>query len=55
VGRPLWREIGSVFFSFCQASPAQPFWDLSPMGLMSIVCLYFLEGQVLYLFPPGTG
>jgi hypothetical protein len=25
VGRPLWREVGSVVFSFCRASPAQPF------------------------------
>jgi hypothetical protein len=58
VGRPLWREVGSVLFSFCQASPVQPFSDLSPMGLMSIVyCLYFwdspnLEGQVPVFISP---
>jgi hypothetical protein len=52
VGRPLWREVGSVVFSFCRASPAQPFSDLRPTGLTSIFyCLYFwdspnLEGEV---------
>jgi hypothetical protein len=34
VGSPLWREDGSVVFSFCRASPAQPFSELSPTGLM---------------------
>jgi hypothetical protein len=58
VGRPLWREVGSVLSSFCRASPAQPFSDLSPTGLMSIVyCLYFwdspnLEGQVPVFISP---
>jgi hypothetical protein len=57
---PLWREVGSVLFSFCRASPAQPFSDLSPTRLMSIVCcLYFWDSptwraEFLYLFPPGT-
>jgi hypothetical protein len=37
VGRPLWREDESVLFSFCRASPAQPFSDLSPTGLMRTV------------------
>jgi hypothetical protein len=52
VGRPLWREVRSVAFSFCWVSPAEPFSELSPMGLMSILyCLYFwdslnLKGQV---------
>jgi hypothetical protein len=33
-----------VIFSFCRASPAQPFSDLSPTGLMSIFyCLYFWD------------
>jgi hypothetical protein len=66
VGRPLWREVGSVVFSFCRTSPAQPFSDLSPTGLMSIVyCLYFwgspkMEGQVpprnrvAYFYPPPS-
>jgi hypothetical protein len=41
-GSPLWWEVGSVLFSFCRVSPAQPFSDLSLTGLMSIVyCLYF--------------
>jgi hypothetical protein len=58
VGRPLWREVGSVLFSFCEASPAQHFSDLSPTGLMSIVyCLYFWnspnqEGQVPVFISP---
>jgi hypothetical protein len=57
VGRPLWREVGSVLFSFCRASPAQRFSDLSPTGLMSIVYwLYFLgspnlEGQGNQVIP----
>jgi hypothetical protein len=52
VRRPLWREVGSVVFSFCSASPAQPFSGLSFTRLMSIFyCLCFwespnLEGQV---------
>jgi hypothetical protein len=34
----------SVLFSFCRASPAQPFSDLSPTGLTSIdYCLYFWD------------
>jgi hypothetical protein len=58
VGRPLWREIGSVVFSYCLASLAQSFSDVSPAGLMSFVyCLYFwdspnLEGQVPVFIPP---
>jgi hypothetical protein len=58
VGRPLWREVGSVIFSFCWASPEQPFSDLSPTGLMSIVYrLYILDspnqqGQVPVLISP---
>jgi hypothetical protein len=43
-GAPLWREVGSVLFSSCWASTPQPFSDLSPTGLMSIVyCLYFWD------------
>jgi hypothetical protein len=58
VGCPLWREVGSVVFSFFRASPAQPFSDLSPTRLMSIVyCLHFwdspnLEGQVPVFISP---
>jgi hypothetical protein len=57
-GSPLWLEVGSVLFSFSRASPAQPFSDLSPTGLMSTVyCLYFwdslnLEGQVPVFISP---
>jgi hypothetical protein len=58
VGRPLWREIGCEFFSFCRESPAQPFSDLNPTGLTSIFyCLYFwdslnLERQVPVVISP---
>jgi hypothetical protein len=51
VGRPLWGEVGFVVFSFCRASPARPFSDLSSMGIISrFYCLYFwdspnFEGQ----------
>jgi hypothetical protein len=54
----LWREVGAVLFSFCWASPARPFSDLSPTGLFSIFyCLYFcdsrnLEGQVPVFISP---
>jgi hypothetical protein len=60
-----------VVFSFCWASPAQPFSDLSPTGLMNVLyCLYFWdspnqEGQVpvfisprnraAQLYPPALG
>jgi hypothetical protein len=46
VGHPLWREVGSVLFGFCRASPAQPFSNLSPTGLTNIVyCLYSVVGK----------
>jgi hypothetical protein len=54
----VWREVRFLVFSFCWASPAQPFSDLSPMGLMSIFyCLYFwdspnLDGQVPVFISP---
>jgi hypothetical protein len=41
-GLPLWQEVGSVFFSCCRASPVQPFSDLIPMGLMTIVSFHLL-------------
>jgi hypothetical protein len=56
--RPLWREVWLVVFSFCWALPAQPFWDLSLTGLMSILYfLYFwdslnLDGQVPVFVSP---
>jgi hypothetical protein len=31
-----------VHFSFCRESPAQPFSDLSPTGLMSLCVLLFI-------------
>jgi hypothetical protein len=36
VGRPLWREDGSVVFNCCWASSEQSFWAISSAGLMSI-------------------
>jgi hypothetical protein len=51
MGRPLWLEVGSVVFSFCRASPAQPFSDLSPAGLIFyfilFYCLYFWDSANL--------
>jgi hypothetical protein len=53
VERPLWREDGSVLFSFCRASPAQPFSDLSPTRLMIIFyCLYFWGSSNLVVQVP---
>jgi hypothetical protein len=52
------EKSGHYFSIFCRASPAQPFSDLSPTELMSIVyCLYFwdfrnLEGQVPVFISP---
>jgi hypothetical protein len=42
VGRPLWREDGSVVYNYRWCSPAQSFWGLSPVGLATIFyCLRF--------------
>jgi hypothetical protein len=42
VGRPLWREDGSVFYICCWLLPAQSFFGPSPLGLMTIFyCLTF--------------
>jgi hypothetical protein len=60
VGRPLWREVGSAVFSFCRASSAQPFSDLSLKGHMSTVCCHYyldssnLGGQSLCIWIPTT-
>jgi hypothetical protein len=44
VERHLWREVESVVFSCCWASPAQSFSGLSSAGLMGICyCLNFLD------------
>jgi hypothetical protein len=61
VGRPLWREDGSVVYNCCWASPAQPFSGPSPAGLMTIFwCLRFetpptWRARPSYLYPSGTG
>jgi hypothetical protein len=42
VGRPLWREDGSVFCIWCWSSPAQSFSGPSPLDLATILyCLCF--------------
>jgi hypothetical protein len=42
VGRPLWREVGSVFCICCWPLPAQSFSGPSPLGLETIFyCLTF--------------
>jgi hypothetical protein len=42
VGRPLWREDGSVVCNCCWTSPAQSFPDPSPVGLVTIFyCIRF--------------
>jgi hypothetical protein len=55
VGRPLWREVGSVVFSFCWASPALPSSDDSH-GTHEHILLSWdspnLEGQVPVFISP---
>jgi hypothetical protein len=47
VGRPLWREDGSVFYICCWPLPAQSFFGPSSLGLATIFyCLRFLLGRV---------
>jgi hypothetical protein len=42
LGRPLWREAGSVVYNSCWPSPAQSFSGPSPVGLVAIFyCLRF--------------
>jgi hypothetical protein len=42
LGRPLWREDGSVVYNFCWPLPAQSFSGPSPLGLETIFyCLRF--------------
>jgi hypothetical protein len=61
VGRPFWREDGSVVYNCCWASPAQSFLGLSPAGLLTI--FYCVRFETLptwrtrspYLYLPGTG
>jgi hypothetical protein len=38
VGRSLWRDDWSVFYSCCWPSPAQSFWGPSPVELATIFC-----------------
>jgi hypothetical protein len=57
MGRPLWREDGSVVYNCCWPSPARLFSGLSPAGLMTIFyCLGFAwrAGFVVYLRQDGT-
>jgi hypothetical protein len=60
VGRPLWREDGSVVYNCCWPSPAQSFSGPSPVGLATILYCLRLEtsppwrARSPYLYPPGT-
>jgi hypothetical protein len=61
MGRPLWREDGTVVYNCCWPSPAQLFSGSSPEGIMTIFYCLRLEtpptwrARSPYLYPPGTG
>jgi hypothetical protein len=46
VGRPLWRGVGSVLFSFCRASPVQPF-SYQSHGTHILTAMLFVD-QYMY-------
>jgi hypothetical protein len=57
---PLWRQVRSIVFSCCWASPAQSLSGLSPSGLTAIFSLNFWDSpnwraRLLYLFPQRLG
>jgi hypothetical protein len=57
---PLWREDGSVVYTYCWSSPAKSFSEPSPAGLMTT--FYWLRFETppiwrarsSYLYPPGA-
>jgi hypothetical protein len=55
LGRPLWRENGSVVYNYYWPSPAQSFSGPSPSGLMTIIyCLGFetpLDHVLVFISP----
>jgi hypothetical protein len=59
--RPVWRDDGSVIYSYCWSSPAKSFSVLSPAGLAAIFyCLNYdtsptWRARFLNLFPLRTG
>jgi hypothetical protein len=61
MGRPLWREDGSIVYICCWSSWAQSFSGPSPARLMTTFnCLRFetpptRRARSPYLYPPGTG
>jgi hypothetical protein len=61
VGRPLWREDGSVVYNCCWLLSMQSFSGPSPTGLMTIFdCLTFetpptWRARSPYLYTPGAG
>jgi hypothetical protein len=71
VGRPLWRDIGSVVFSCCWASPAQSFSSLESRGTDDHIllspflglpqpgepgsCIYFPQEQDSPVIAPDIG
>jgi hypothetical protein len=53
MGRPLWREVGSVVFNCCWASPAKSFSGMSRAGLMFMLyCLKFF--RLFQSWAPGS-
>jgi hypothetical protein len=52
VGRPLWREAGSVFCTCCWPLPAQSFLGPSPLELATI--FYCLRFETSFSSPPTT-
>jgi hypothetical protein len=61
VGRPLWREDGSVVYNCCWSLPAKWFSGQSSAGLMTIFYCFIFEtpptwkARSPYLYPPWTG
>jgi hypothetical protein len=61
VGRPLWREDGSVVYNCCWSSPAELFSGASPPWLVTVFyCLRFdtpptWRARSPYLYSTGTG
>jgi hypothetical protein len=53
LGRPLWREDGSVFCICCWSSPAQSFLGQRPLGLVTIFyCLRFETSLFVVSYDP---
>jgi hypothetical protein len=55
VGRPLWREVGSVFCMCCWPLPAQSFSGPSPLGLETIFYCLTFETSLFVAFYDSQG